>query len=133
MSRAVSYRLLSGIFRFFPGFIVLLSLHFFSTNPVQAQAINWPNEFDRCYALDWIYESSSTQQFMEQPRSNLLWYCQAKPKSASGFVYRQYQSYQEEWLDAIDFSILRCERGESEACNYRCALAPRVCAPHFWP
>lgn len=106
-----------------------------AANSASAQNnIDWQNEFDRCYALSWIYESDQTARssFAMEERSSLQWYCQAKPKSAPGFSFRTFQSYQDDWINAVDFSMMRCER-EGEACTYRCALAPRVCAPHFWP
>ena len=64
-----------------------------------------------------------------------LWYCQARPHGAKTwdiFIRERFHSYKPNRLDARDQSLFRCERYTGR-CEARCALAPRVCAPHFWP
>ncbi len=112
----------------------------------------WAQGFGECYQLQWGYEynyrTGEGQSFDPtmlpegsadedlQTRDAYVWYCQAKPLYAptwdvagSGTRFHSYKAYR---LDAQDQATFRCERYASR-CTYRCALASKSCAPHFWP
>jgi hypothetical protein len=107
--------------------------------------------WDECYSPDWYYDAIDPSYNYCGPHhtepdpapmpldegtldysSYHLWYCQARPVCEQGFHYREYQSYQERRGDARDQALFRCERITGGRCASRCALLPRVCAPHFW-
>lgn len=121
------------------GFLVVL-LAFLSSRPAAAQ-YDPVNDLDQCYQLDWSYDSPdfwdgtrSWNDGFNDPWNNgfLLWYCQARPLEAAEFSFPRYQAYMSDRDFARDHALMRCER-DAERCVTRCALAPRICRPHFWP
>lgn len=102
--------------------------------------------FGECYALQWGYddawrsaggEAEATEPSAEELRymDYYTWYCQAKPARAPTWDVAgdsRFHSYKYNRLDARDQALFRCERYATR-CVSRCALAPKECAPHFWP
>lgn len=100
------------------------------------------NDMDQCYALSWSDDRPDygieAQSFHHGDYGDpwndghFLWYCQARPVEAPEFSFPRYQAYMSERDIARDHALMRCER-DADRCVTRCALAPRVCKPHFWP
>lgn len=111
---------------------------------VEAEARQYDpwNDMDQCYTLNWSYDRAydwvEAQSFHNGDYGDpwngghYLWYCQARPLEASEFRFPRYQAYMPERDIARDHALMRCER-DADRCVTRCALAPRVCKPHFWP
>lgn len=108
-----------------------------------------------CQRLSWSYDkpkarpqsSASSNKFSYFPpyypypypypypvphQDVYTWYCQARPEGDTKFEYTSYHSYDRNRLNARTFAISRC-REDYDHCTARCALAPRICEPHFWP
>lgn len=90
-------------------------------------------DMGKCYALNWMNRSLMDKIDADYyPEANSIWNCQAKGKQEASYTDTNLSTWSEDWRSAVDRVLFRCERLYSE-CSIRCALAPKICYPHYWP